>query len=284
MKLRLKKYEFDLDERFVVMGILNRTQDSFFDRGMYFQLDAFLRRAEQMVTEGANILDVGGVKAGPGPEVSESEELDRVIPAVELLVDRFDVPVSVDTWNTKVIGEALRAGAVLANDISGFRSPGYLDSVSNHGGAVVATHIRLVPRVVDPNPTYSDLVGEVAEFLQLRVQEALGAGIGRESIIMDAGFDLGKTTAQSMQLLGATDSLVNLGYPLLISASNKGFIGEVLVKDINERASGSLSAAALAAAKGARIFRVHDVASTRQTLDVLCAINYGGRPGWFRGV
>lgn len=282
MKLRLKTYEFDLNERFIVMGILNRTHDSFFDHGMYFQLDAFLRRAEELVSQGADILDVGGVKAGPGPEVSESEELDRVIPAVELLVNRFDTPISVDTWNTRVIDESLKAGAVLANDISGFGSPGYLESVSNNDGAVVATHIRLVPRLADPNPTYSDLVGEVIDFLQLRVRKALNAGIGPESIIIDAGFDLGKTTAQSMQLLEATNLLANLGYPLLISASNKGFVGEVLGKGINDRATGSLSAAALAATKGARIFRVHDVASTRQALDVLCAVNYGGRPGWLR--
>ncbi len=280
MILKLGDFQFDLEERSLVMGILNRTRDSFFDRGAYFELDDFLRRAEQLVHEGADILDIGGVKAGPGPEVSEEEELERVIPAVKLLRDRFDIPLSVDTWNTRVIGEAMKAGAVLGNDISGFGSPGYLENVARYSGAVVATHIRLVPRLADPNPVYHDLKSEVRNFLVERVRMALDAGIARESIIVDAGFDLGKTTAQSMELLLATDQLCELGYPVLISASNKGFVGEVLGKAINERRFGSLSAAAIGAAKGAKVFRVHDVLGTRQILDVISSIAAGSPPLW----
>ena len=140
------------------MGILNRTPDSFFDRGEFFALDATLRRAEQLVEEGADILDVGGVKAGPGPEVSESEELERVIPAVAEVRQRFDVPVSVDTWRAEVARAAYAAGAEIGNDISGFADPDYLPVAAKAGATVVATHIRLRPRVPDPEPEYDDVV------------------------------------------------------------------------------------------------------------------------------
>lgn len=262
------------------MGILNRTHDSFFDHGAHFQLDDFLRRAEKLVHERADILDVGGVKAGPGPDISEAEELDRVIPAIRLLSERFNVPLSVDTWNTRVIDEAMNAGAVLANDISGFGSPGYLEAVSKHGGAVVATHIRLKPRVADPSPVYKDLLDEVSRFLENRVERALSAGIDRESILIDAGFDLGKTTTQSMHLLHRTVTLGHLGYPVFISASNKGFIGDVLGKPVEARRNGSLAAAAISAVKGGKVFRVHDVAGTRQSLDVISAIMSEEFPKW----
>ena len=135
------------------MGILNRTPDSFFDGGRYWDLDAFYLRAEQLVGDGADLLDVGGVKAGPGPEVGEAEELDRVVPAIAALHDRFDVPLSVDTWRAGVAIEAFRAGAVVGNDISGFADPGFLPAAAGAGAAVVATHIRLGPRVPDPEPS-----------------------------------------------------------------------------------------------------------------------------------
>lgn len=280
MRLKLKDYIFDLDERCLVMGILNRTHDSFFDHGAYFRLDDFLRRAEKLVQERADILDIGGVKAGPGPEISEAEELDRVIPAVNLLRERFDVPLSVDTWNTKVIDEAMKAGAVLANDISGFASPGYLDVVSGHGGAVVATHIRLKPRIADPNPVYENLVEDVSLFLRNCADRALAVGIDKESILVDAGFDLGKTTAQSMELLRKTDVIAHLGYPVFISASNKGFIGEILGKSVEYRRSGSMAAAAVAAVKGGKVFRVHDVAGTRQAVDMITSLMREDLPMW----
>ena len=284
MLLRLKNYHFDLSQRCLVMGIMNRTQDSFFDHGAYFEMDSFLRRADQLVREKADILDIGGVKAGPGPEVSESEELDRVVPAIVKLRERFDIALSVDTWNTRVIDESMKAGAVLANDISGFGSAGYLEAVARHGGAVVATHIRLVPRLADSNPVYQDLKAEVFQFLKIRTEMALSSGIGRESILVDAGFDLGKTTVQSMELLHSTSELTQLSFPVLISASNKGFIGEVLSRDINSRRNGSLSAAAIGAVQGAKVFRVHDVAGTRQVLDVISAIGQGEAPAWLKGI
>jgi dihydropteroate synthase len=263
---------YDLSERALVMGVLNRTPDSFFDRGAYFGFDRFLRRAEELVQAGADLLDVGGVKAGPGPEVGTQEELDRVVPAVEALRDRFDVPVSVDTWRAAVAEEAFRAGAVMGNDISGFADPGYLAAAARHRAAVVACHIRLAPRVPDPKPCYADLVGEVEAFLVARAGRALEAGVGRDRVVLDAGLDLGKTPQQSLQLLRASGRLAGLGFPLMVSASNKPFLGAVLGLGLEERGPASLGAAALAVSLGARLVRAHDVAGTKRVCSVLAAI------------
>jgi len=254
------------------MGILNRTPDSFYDQGAFWSQDAFYARAEQLVEEGADLLDVGGVKAGPGVEVSVQEELDRVIPAFEGLRARFDVPLSVDTWRAPVADAAYRAGATVGNDISGFGDPDYLAVAAAAGATVVATHIRLSPRVPDPEPDYPDVVAAVSEFLAERAQWALAAGIPPDRIIVDAGLDLGKTWEQSVELLRASDRLGGLGYPLLLSASNKTFLGRLLGLEIAERGYASLAAAALGIAKGCRIIRAHDVRGTRRVCDVLAAV------------
>ncbi len=272
MRLRLGDRSYDLTHRALVMGVLNRTKDSFFDRGAYFDLDAFLRRAEQLVQEGADLLDVGGVKAGPGPEVSEQEEMDRVVPAVKELRARFDTPVSVDTWRASVAGECFRAGAVMGNDISGFSDVDYVDVAAAAGASVVATHIRLAPRVPDPDPHYDDLVGEVSAFLLDRAEKAESAGIDPDRIVLDAGLDLGKTWGQSLELLRRSDTLAGLGYPLLLSASNKRFLGELFGLDVGERSSASIGAASLGVARGCRIVRVHDVKGTRRACAALAAI------------
>src|SRR5579863_6588012 len=160
------------------MGILNRTPDSFYDKGATFSLDALLGRADQLVSDGADVLDVGGVKAGPGPEVTEAEELDRVIPAIEALHARIDVPLSIDTWRASVAAAAYRAGAVVGNDISGFADPDYLPAAASAGATVVATHIRIGPRIPDPEPEYADVVASVRDFLAERAARALDAGVG----------------------------------------------------------------------------------------------------------
>ncbi|HAM01921.1 MAG TPA: dihydropteroate synthase [Acidimicrobiaceae bacterium] len=254
------------------MGILNRTPDSFYDAGATFALDSLLRRAEELVTQGADILDVGGVKAGPGPAVSEAEELDRVVPAVDGLCRRFDVPVSTDTTRAAVARAAYAAGAVIGNDISGFADPGYLPAASEAGATVVATHIRLAPRVPDPDPHYDDVVADVAAFLADRAGRARAAGIPPERIVVDAGLDLGKTAAQSLDLLRHSPALGALGYPLLLSASNKPFLGATLGLGVDERADASLSALALGVSLGCRVVRVHDVAAARQASDTLSAV------------
>jgi dihydropteroate synthase len=260
--LRLGSRRYDLTRRCLVMGILNRTPDSFYDQGATFALDLTLRLAEALVADGADILDVGGVKAGPGPAVSEEEELDRVVPAVEALVKRFDVPVSADTWNARVLAAACAAGAVMGNDISGFGDPDYLATAARVGASVVATHIRLAPRVRDPEPRYDDLVADVADFLVDRAEQARGAGLAPDQIVLDAGLDLGKTAAQSAVLLRESDRLAALGYPLLLSASNKTFLGVLLDLDIDARRAASMAATAYGVIHGCRIVRVHDVAGT----------------------
>ena len=270
--LALGTRTYDVTHRALVMGILNRTPDSFYDQGATFELEALFRRADQLVAEGADLLDVGGVKAGPGPEVTESEELERVVPAIAALGERFDVPLSVDTWRSSVARAAYAAGAVVGNDISGFADPGYLPAAAEAGATVVATHIRLAPRVRDPDPHYDDVVADVRAFLLERAARARAAGIAPERIVLDAGLDLGKTAEQSLVLLRASAALAGLGYPLLLSASNKTFLGVLLELDLGDRREASLAAAALGVAAGCRLLRVHDVAGTRRVRDTLAAV------------
>ncbi len=272
MHLALGPHRFDVRHRALVMGILNRTPDSFFDRGDYWDFDAFLARAERLVVDGADFLDVGGVKAGPGPEVDEQEELDRVLPAIEALVARFDLPVSVDTWRASVAQAAFSAGAVVGNDISGFADPRYLAVAAEAGASVVATHIRLAPRVPDPEPEYDDLVPDVCAFLADRAARARGAGIPAERIMVDAGLDLGKTEAQSLVLLRASDRLVALGHPVFLSASNKRFLGALVGTDVADRREATLAAHALGIGLGCRILRAHDVRGSRRVADVMAAV------------
>ncbi len=279
MRFRLGDRVHDVTDRTLVMGILNRTPDSFFDAGETFALDALFRRAEQLVAEGADVLDVGGVKAGPGPEVTEAEELDRVVPALEALHTRFETPLSVDTWRAAVLRAACAAGAVLGNDISGFADPDYLPTAAKLRASVVATHIRLAPRVPDPEPRYDDLLGEVRTFLLARAGAAEAAGLAPEQIALDLGLDLGKTPAQSAVLLRESDAFASLGYTLLLSASSKRFLGELLELAIDDRRDVSLAAVAFGVMHGCRIVRVHDVAGSVRVCRMIEAVQAVERDG-----
>jgi dihydropteroate synthase len=270
--LALGSHRFDITYRAVVMGILNRTPDSFFDKGRYWDFDAFLAQADQLVRDGADFLDVGGVKAGPGDFVSEAEELDRVVPAVEALRARFDLPLSVDTWRASVARACFAAGAVVGNDISGFADPEYLATAAAAGASVVATHIRLAPRVPDPDPHYDDVVREVVEFLAERAAQAEAAGIPPERIMVDAGLDLGKSEPQSLVLLRASDALRSLGYPVFLSASNKRFLWKLLDVEVADAANGTIAAHALGIALGCRVLRSHDARAGRRVADTMAAI------------
>lgn len=271
-ELVLGDRRFDITNRAVVMGILNRTPDSFYDQGAYFGFDDFLAKADQLVTDGADFLDVGGVKAGPGEFVSEQEELDRVLPAVEALRARFDLPLSVDTWRASVAKAAFEAGACIGNDISGFADPDYLPVCAAAGASVVATHIRLAPRVPDPDPHYDDVVVEVCEYLADRAAQAEDAGIAPERIMVDAGLDLGKNEAQSLALLRASDALATLGYPVFLSASNKRFLWTLLDTDVAHAKEGTLAAHALGIALGCRVLRSHDARAARRVADTMAAV------------
>ena len=270
--LALGSRVYDTSSRALVMGILNRTPDSFFDQGANFAFDSFLKKAEQLVLDGADLLDVGGVKAGPGEEVTEAEELDRVVSSVAEIAKRFDVPISIDTWRASVAKACFEQGAVVGNDISGFADPEYLSVASSAGASVVATHIRLKPRVADPNPEYNNLLEDVTTFLLDRAAQAHAAGIPKERIIIDAGLDLGKTASQSIRLLRGSDQLASQGDPLLLSASNKTCLGVLLDLEVGERRDASLAANALGILRGCRILRVHDVAGVVSVRDTLAQV------------
>ncbi len=265
---------YDVAARVLIMGIVNRTPDSFYDHGATFDLGRALARAERLITEGADIIDVGGVKAGTGQAVGVAEELDRVVPVVEAIAARFDVAISVDSWRAEVADAAFGAGAVLGNDISGFSDPRYLPVAAGRGASVVATHIRLQPRVDDPDPHYpdDDVVGAVEHFLADRLEMAELAGIPRSRVLLDVGLDLGKTTPQSLQLLRATDRFATMGQTLVLSASNKGFLGDLLGLPVDRREDASLGAVAFGVARGCRVVRVHDVARARRAVDALSAV------------
>ena len=252
----------------LIMGIVNRTPDSFFDHGATFELDKSIRRADELITAGADIIDIGGVRAGPGPAVSVSEEIERVVPVIDAIAQRFDVAISVDTWQSEVAEESFRAGAICGNDISGFADPNYLKVAATYGASVVATHIRLAPRVDDPNPVYpdDDVVGACERYLLKRLKWAIEAGLRPAQVIFDAGLDLGKTTAQSLELLRGSDRLVGLGQPLLLSASQKGFLGELLSLEIGQRGDATLAAVAFGIAMGCRVVRVHDVVAVARVV------------------
>ncbi len=265
-------HRFDVTTRALVMGILNRTPDSFYDGGEYFGFDDFLRKAEGLVADGADFLDVGGSKAGPGPEVTVAEELDRVVPAVEELRKRFDLPISVDTFRAVVLDESCKVGASVGNDISGFADPEFLAVAARHDAAVVACHVRLAPRVHDPEPLYADVVDDVREFLALRAQWALDAGIPHQRIMVDAGMDLGKTPPLSTALLRNSDDLVQLGFPVFLSCSNKGFLGELAGAEIDERHHATMAAHALGIGLGCRILRSHDARGNRRIVEMMSAL------------
>jgi dihydropteroate synthase len=274
--LDLGAHRFDVTYRALVMGILNRTPDSFYDAGQYWDFDDFLTKAEKLVGDGADFLDVGGVKAGPGDEVALDEELERVVPAVEALRERFDLPVSVDTWRAEVLRQCIEAGAVVGNDISGFADPDYLPVAAAGRASVVATHIRLAPRVPDPDPVYDDLLAEVRAFLAERASWALAAGVPPERIVIDAGLDLGKTPRMSLELLHRSDDLADLGFPLLLSASNKRFLFELLETERTDIASGTTAAHAIGIARGCRVIRAHDVLAGRRVADMMAEILAAG--------
>jgi dihydropteroate synthase len=218
MFLQLGSRRFDVTERPVVVGVLNRTRDSFFDRGAYYELDRLVVRAEQLVADGADVLEIGARPGGVGvADVPPREERDLAAGTLADLRSRFDVPLAVDTTRATVAEAAFAEGAVLGNDMSGFRDPGYLPAAAAAGAAVVATHIRRPPGVPDPDPVYADLLGEVCSRLPTLSRAAEAAGIDREHIVVDPGIDLGKSWQQSLHVLARLDDRASLGLPVLLA-------------------------------------------------------------------
>jgi len=258
----------------VVMGVLNVTPDSFSDGGRHDAPEAAIRAAQVMVAEGAGIIDIGGESTRPGAgPVEESRELDRVLPVVEALASRFDVPLSVDTAKPAVMRAAVGAGASLVNDVYALRMPGALEACAELGVAVCLMHMQGEPRTMQADPRYSaDPVADVAGFLVDRVAACAAAGIPPGRVVLDPGFGFGKKLAHNLALLRGLGRIAGLGYPVLVGLSRKSLLGEITGRPVEERVHGSVALAVHAVLNGAAIVRVHDVGPTVDALRVIAAI------------
>lgn len=276
MLLKLpRQRQLDLS-RPVVMGILNVTPDSFSDGGQLVTVDAALHQAEQMLADGALVLDVGGESTRPGAAaVSLQQELDRVVPVITAIRQRFDCVISVDTSKADVMSAAVKAGADMINDVQALQGEGALACAAELNVPVCLMHMQGEPRTMQQQPDYDDVVTDVIKFLQRRTMDCQFAGISKSQIILDPGFGFGKTLSHNYQLLAALEQLVKLGYPVLAGMSRKSMIGQLLNVPLNQRLAGSLACATIAALQGARIIRVHDVKETVHALQVATAVRYG---------
>ncbi len=262
--LELPGGSLDLSRHLAVMAIVNRTPDSFYDRGATFALDAAVRAGVAAVEAGAEIVDVGGVKFAPGPPVPVADEIARVVPVVRELAPI--ARVSVDTFHPEVARAAIEAGAAIINDTTGLHDPAMAEVVAQGGAGVVIAHSLAKPRTQHPLPRYDDVIGDVAAFLVARREVALGHGVPANRIVLDPGHDLNKSTRQTIELTRRLGELGELGSPLLVALSNKDFVGETLDRPRDDRLAGSLAAAVYCVLQGARIVRAHNV---RETVDAL---------------
>lgn len=255
-----------------VMGILNVTPDSFSDGGQFNSVDAAIQQTKRMVDEGADWVDVGGESTRPGAEaVTEREELDRVVPVVEAICQRFDVHVSVDTSKGSVMREAVRAGAAMINDVRALREPGALQAAAATDAMVCLMHMQGQPREMQHDPEYGDVVVEVKDFLHQQITRCERAGISKSRLLLDPGFGFGKTVRHNYQLLQRLHSLHEFDLPLLIGLSRKSMLGAVTQTAVDERMAASVAGATIAALKGAHIVRVHDVKATVDAMQVVHA-------------
>jgi dihydropteroate synthase len=251
---------FDFSRQVAVMAIVNRTPDSFHDRGRTFALEKATEAVRAAADDGADWIDIGGVPFAPGPEVTVAEELDRVLPVVAAARDL--AVVSVDTYRPEVARQVIRAGAGVINDTSGLRDPAMADAVAGTDAMLVITHSLAPPRTPYPKPAYGDVTAEVAAFLRQRAGLALDRGVRPEQLIVDAGHDLNKNTRHSLELTRRLREIAAIGYPMLAAVSNKDFIGETLDRDQPDRLAGTIAATVFCVMQGARIVRVHDVRAT----------------------
>jgi dihydropteroate synthase len=267
-----------MNERTLIMGILNVTPDSFSDGGQFFSLDAALAEAEKMISEGADIIDVGGESTRPGGEpVSFDEEIKRVVPVIEALSRRFETPLSVDTTKSEVARAALDAGAAVVNDVSALRFDFYIaDAVARGGAGLVRMHSRGTPATMHRLPPVAEIMEEVVSSLRASVRMAERRGVKHESIVIDPGIGFGKSQEQNLELIARLDELIAAfpDYPLLIGTSRKSFIGRILADSsgtpapASERLYGTLATIAISVLKGAHIVRVHDVKATRDAVRI----------------
>jgi dihydropteroate synthase len=257
-----------------VMGILNVTPDSFSDGGVFNLLDNGLAQASLMLDEGADIIDIGGESTRPGAqEVSVQQELDRVMPVIESIYQRFDTIISIDTSKAQVMTAAVNAGASLINDVRALQESGALTAAVEANVPVCLMHMQGQPRVMQHNPLYDDVVKHVMTFLQQRISVCVEAGIAKEQIIVDPGFGFGKSLEHNYQMLANIEEFQQLNVPVLAGMSRKSMIGSLLQREIGDRLAGNVAVAAVAAQKGAQIIRVHDVKETVDAVKIINMIN-----------
>jgi dihydropteroate synthase len=273
------KRVFDCSERTLVMGILNVTPDSFSEDGRFFDPEEAVRHAAQMVSEGADVIDVGGESTRPGSDpVAADEEIRRVLPVIERIVEQNpDVPISIDTRKAEIADRALVAGATIVNDVSAGGDPEMFDVVRSHDAAVVLMHMKGEPKTMQQSPEYEDVVGEVHEFLRERIEAAELAGIDAERIAIDPGIGFGKTLEHNLELMRRVDAFLDLGRPVLIGPSRKRFIGAIVGVPEDERVEGTIGAVAWLVSRGAHVVRVHDVREVVRAVRVIDAIVRAGR-------
>nr|WP_301542036.1 dihydropteroate synthase [Shewanella sp. KJ2020] len=254
------------------MGILNVTPDSFSDGGKFSSFELACKHADEMVAQGAKIIDIGGESTRPGAaDVSVADELARVIPLVEYVAKHHDVWISVDTSKPEVMRQSVAAGAHLINDVRALMEPGALETAAQLNVPICLMHMQGEPRCMQSAPEYQDVVADVSEFLTERIQACLDAGIPREHLLIDPGFGFGKTLEHNYELLAKLETFAQFELPILIGLSRKSMIGNLLGRPTSERLAGSLAGAMIAAQKGAHIIRVHDVPETMDMLKVLQA-------------
>lgn len=258
-----------------IMGVLNVTPDSFYDGGRYANREALQRRIAEMVADGADLIDVGGESSRPGAQpVSLDEELDRVVPAIELIVSECAIPVSVDTTKAAVALESMTAGAEFVNDISGLQfDPEMAAAVASSGAGLFLMHTRGRPDAMQENTVYTDILDDIVGYLAVAMDQALAAGVALEKIAVDPGIGFGKSVEGNVEILHRLPEMGRLGRPILLGTSRKSFIGKLLKQDDPEqRLAGTLATIALGVAAGARIFRVHDIRPAREAAEISWAI------------
>lgn len=280
MQLRCGSHTLDLSQP-LVMGILNVTPDSFSDGGRFIDVSRAVDHALRMIEQGAGMIDVGGESTRPGAaDVSEDEEIRRVVPVIEALVARASIPISIDTSKAAVMSAAVAAGASLINDVRALREPGALEAAARSDAAVCLMHMQGQPRTMQHEPRYDDVVGEVTAFLAQRVEACQAAGIGPDRLVLDPGIGFGKRLEHNLALLAHLPELgrpgFNAGLPLLVGVSRKSMFQTLLGRPVEQRLAGGLAVATAAVLAGAAILRVHDVAETVDAVKVAQALRAAG--------
>ncbi len=256
------------EKPYLIMGILNVTPDSFSDGGQFLKVENAFTHSVKMIEEGADIIDIGGESTKPFADpVSTDEELSRVIPVIEKIRSEYDILISIDTTKSKVAEEAITAGANIINDVSAMEiDENMLQIAKNYNSPVIMMHMKGIPKNMQNNPTYDHLITEIKDYLSSRVKCAINAGIDRKNIIIDPGIGFGKSVEHNFEIINNLDSFVDLGFPVLLGASRKSFIGLTLDVEEKDRLEGSIAANVIGLQKGAKIFRVHDVLAAKKSL------------------